>query len=67
MGFRQDRALLKVGWCPEPEMDHFNASVVIVTKGRILDVYNNAAECFLITFGCLSNKRHALEGEVRDT
>ena len=31
-------------------MGHFNASVIIVTKGWILDVYNNAAECFLITF-----------------
>jgi len=49
MVFRQERALLKVGWCPEPEMGPFNAPVIILTKGWILDVYNNAAEC-LITF-----------------
>ena len=42
--------MLKVGWCPEPEKGHFNALVIIVTKGWILDVYNNVAECFLIPF-----------------
>ena len=26
------------------------ALVIIVTKERVLDVYNNAAECFLITY-----------------
>lgn len=36
IGFRQDRALLGVGWCPEPEMGHSNAPVIIVTEGWIL-------------------------------
>ena len=31
-------------------MGPFNAPVIIVTKGRLLDVYNNRAEYFLITF-----------------
>ena len=31
-------------------MGPFIALVIIVTKERVLDVYNDAAECFLITF-----------------
>jgi len=45
MGFRQDRALLKAGWCPEPEMGHSNAPVIIVTKGWILGVPYLTPEC----------------------
>ena len=31
-------------------MSPFNALAIIVTEGWILDVYNNAAECFRFTF-----------------